>query len=377
MMDDSESLKHGFSEAVSEDFTLKPGESAKEPLSLPATIGKNEPRQPLQTRVRGQQAADREKYWQRRIDRTEDGATLIPYSLWSFRTNILSMFGALGSVCLAILVGSTLTLILSFIWSGNGTFLGYRVNNFSLTEVSSGWSWNRFLESASVWLVEHGLHNANRMDDVLRFLPWMAVACVGTTIAVAYVSRTSKARAIDWTDSYLLLEYNDPLSLALKWSSIESVTQISQWELFHGHQPAFVVTTHLGKRFRLRLSDITQKHNIGEFFSLVKTNAPKATLVVDPNFARDNCYTELWLKYFSTPVEREKTGLLQPGMSIDGGRYRVVGTVGGGGQGTAYLCRFDSSVTHSALHEPGRCCETTEHISCPQEKSSRICRRWF
>jgi tRNA A-37 threonylcarbamoyl transferase component Bud32 len=181
------------------------------------------------------------------------------------------------------------------------------------------------------------LKNVGNMDQVLALLPFAFFGCCILTGLVVFIARESHSREIDWTDTHLMLEHSGPLTLAIRWSAIELVQQFAIWDIFNGNQPAFLIRTREGNQFKLKLSDISKKHNIGTFFSLVKTGAPKAVLNVDPNFASDNSYTELWLKYFSVPAEREKTGSLENHMFLDSGRYEIVGTVGGGGQGTAYL----------------------------------------
>ncbi len=190
------------------------------------------------------------------------------------------------------------------------------------------------------------LKNVGNMDQVLALLPFAFIGCCLLTGLVVYISRESRSRDIDWTDSHLMLEYSGPLTLAIRWSAIELVQQFAIWDIFNGNQPAFLVRTHEGNEFKLKLSDISKKHNIGTFFSLIKTNAPNAILNVDSDFASDNSYTELWLKYFSVPAEREKTGSLENHMFLDSGRYEIVGTVGGGGQGTAYLAHVRTGGTH-------------------------------
>jgi tRNA A-37 threonylcarbamoyl transferase component Bud32 len=203
-----------------------------------------------------------------------------------------------------------------------------------------------------IWLAQSGLSkHTSGIEQLLKFFPLAAIGCAVTSYMVIYASARSRSRQIDWTDSHLIMEYSGPLSLALKWSAITSVKQDSQWELFHGKQPLFIIKTQEDNEFKLRLSDISHKHNIGEFFSLIKTNAPAAELNVDSSFASDNSYTELWLKYFSAPSERERTGLLKEGMLLDEGRYRVMGTIGGGGQGTAYLATFDPTVAPAVYDE--------------------------
>lgn len=181
------------------------------------------------------------------------------------------------------------------------------------------------------------LKNVSNLDQVLALLPFAFVGCCLLSGLVVYIARESRSRDIDWTDSHLMLEHSGPLTLAIRWSAIELVQQFAIWDIFNGKQPAFLIRTREGNQFKLKLSDISKKHNIGTFFSLIKTSAPKAALHVDPGFASDNSYTELWLKYFSVPAERQKTGMLENSTYLDAGRYEIVGTVGGGGQGTAYL----------------------------------------
>lgn len=189
------------------------------------------------------------------------------------------------------------------------------------------------------------LRNYVNLGQVLFWLPAAAVACGLLSGVAMYLARESQSRDIDWTDSHLFLEYSGPLTLALKWTAIESVRQGFRWDILNGKQPTFVVTTKEGNVFKLKLSDISRKHNIGTFFSMIKTNAPHAMLGVDASFAHDHSYTELWLKYFSTPTERERTGMLEKDMRVDCGRYRVHCTIGGGGQGTAYLATVEEQIS--------------------------------
>ena len=198
---------------------------------------------------------------------------------------------------------------------------------------------------SNTWLYEffksmtkgHDFRGISGIDQVLTLLPFAAFGCALTTALATYIARYAKSREIDWTDSHLMLEYSGPINLAFKWTAIKSVDQVWRWDIFHGKQPVFLLTTQEGNVFRLKLSDITAKNNIGSFFSLIKEHAPKAKFNVDPAFATDESYTELWLKYFSKATDRARGGLLEPDMIVGDGMYRIVGTVGGGGQGTAYL----------------------------------------
>lgn len=200
----------------------------------------------------------------------------------------------------------------------------------------------------------HNFKGANNMDQVLGLLPFAAFGCALTTALATYIARSAKSREIDWTDSHLMLEYSGPISLAFKWTAIKSVDQIWRWDVFHGKQPVFLLTTNEGNIFRIKLSDISAKNNIGNFFSLIKEHAPKAKFNVDPKFATDESYTELWLKYFSKATDRTRSGLLEADMLVADGMYRIVGTVGGGGQGTAYLAIVErNQIPESAYGSSG------------------------
>jgi tRNA A-37 threonylcarbamoyl transferase component Bud32 len=257
----------------------------------------------------------------KRFNRQMKLSAELPYGVWSSGARIEASLTALGPIFVGIML---LILILS---------IAHHAAPPDPSQLPSI-DLNGFVK------------NAYRINtrQIMLFLPFAVLGSLAASVAVAFVAGRSRSRQIDWTDSHMLLEYSGPVSLALKWSSIKSIDQELQWELFHGRQPVFIVRTVEDNVFRLRLSDITQKHNIGEFFSLVKTNAPSAVVNVARDASPDNSYTELWLKYFSAPAAREKTGLLQKDMVLDRGRYVVHGTVGGGGQGTAYLATIDRSV---------------------------------
>lgn len=210
-------------------------------------------------------------------------------------------------------------------------------------------------------------NNVHNLDQVLGWLPLTVIACVLTTVAASYVARESRSREIEWTDTHLILEHSGPVCLAIRWTAIKSVSQKLQWDIFHGLQPVFCIEIDDDTTFTVKLSDIAIKYNVGTFFSLIKTNAPEAMLAVDPGFSSDNSYTELWLKYFSIPAQRDRTSILQNDMLVDSGRYKVIGTIGGGGQGTAYLAVVNDlsvpfEMSDGAEVAPG----STRHIVVPK-----------
>jgi serine/threonine-protein kinase len=54
------------------------------------------------------------------------------------------------------------------------------------------------------------------------------------------------------------------------------------------------------------------------------------------------------LQYFSTPSKRERLSELTDGLVLDG-KYKVIGRIGGGGQGTAYLAVVDDGKERSEV----------------------------
>ncbi|HMP51050.1 MAG TPA: protein kinase [Candidatus Melainabacteria bacterium] len=58
-------------------------------------------------------------------------------------------------------------------------------------------------------------------------------------------------------------------------------------------------------------------------------------------------YTELWLKELSAPPKRDKLRPLEPGVILHNGKYRVIGKIGIGGQGTVYYAHAGLSETVS------------------------------
>lgn len=73
---------------------------------------------------------------------------------------------------------------------------------------------------------------------------------------------------------------------------------------------------------------------INKYAGSVK-RAPEVVESLSP--PADHSYTELWLQALSAPPKRERLRALAEGALLQGGRYRVAGELGAGGQGFAYL----------------------------------------
>ncbi len=178
-------------------------------------------------------------------------------------------------------------------------------------------------------------------DQLLALIPVILSVCFLMIGLASYALKKIKPRQVDWTDSNLLLEYTGSYSLAVKWASIAAVTQIREWDPLNGKQPVFIVKNKQGLEFKIRLSDLVRQKDVRTFFSMIKANAPQAEIIVDKEFQNDNTYTELWLRYFSMPTNRTNKGSMENGTVLDEGRYTILGTLGGGGQGTALRAKYE------------------------------------
>ena len=183
-------------------------------------------------------------------------------------------------------------------------------------------------------------HDTNA-EKVLWLLPYVIFASILAIAATAIATYHLRRREIWCEDKQLVMQGTDAVMIGLRWSAIKEIQQTQSFDIFNGRKDVLMIETQEGNTFKLRMSDILQRQDAATFFNKVRTNAPQARLQVDASLKNDaNSYTELWLKYFSVPTERNNSGLLEPGMTLHNGRYQIVETIGGGGQGTAYLARI-------------------------------------
>ena len=188
--------------------------------------------------------------------------------------------------------------------------------------------------------------NAYNIGEVLQCLPYAVLACFIFLGVAALAIYHTRARGIMCDNQNLILQGSGPVMIGIRWNAIKEIQQSRTWDIFNGKKDVLTVLTMKGESFKFRVSDVTRRQDIGSFFNHVRTCAPQAVLkIADEIRLAEPSYTELWLQYFSAPSERTKKGLLEPGMTLDSGRYRIVETVGGGGQGTAYLARCEHSQT--------------------------------
>jgi tRNA A-37 threonylcarbamoyl transferase component Bud32 len=96
-----------------------------------------------------------------------------------------------------------------------------------------------------------------------------------------------------------------------------------------------------GPLMKLKLGAIAKTDERAELLNAIDKFAADKTrdsdLVELLTPAHDHSYTELWLKALSAPPKRERLTPLLEGVRLKEGRFEVLGQLGVGGQGTAYL----------------------------------------
>src|SRR5262249_52870654 len=76
---------------------------------------------------------------------------------------------------------------------------------------------------------------------------------------------------------------------------------------------------------------------------------PEVNAALEP--PADYSYTELWMKALSAPPKRERLKPLAENSFLREGKYQIMGALGVGGQGTAYLAQDISSGSTVVLKE--------------------------
>ncbi len=113
-----------------------------------------------------------------------------------------------------------------------------------------------------------------------------------------------------------------------------------------------------GKVHKIKLSKIANRQQWLSLVDAINRWSPVApegfdrTLMDTLSADRDNpTYTMLWLEALSAPPRREKFQPLSNGSNLRQGRFKIVRTIGGGGQGKAYLADDSNSGGQVVLKE--------------------------
>lgn len=156
----------------------------------------------------------------------------------------------------------------------------------------------------------------------------------------------------------LCMELTDELfaEIVIPWSSVDRIELKHLNRFTPDKELHLVIKTALGASYTLRYDDLLMDNSRASLLNAVRTWAPHASCELGPEQDRNlgsAQFTELWLHQFSTANIRQRDGLLASGVTLNGGRYSVVGVLGGGGQGNAYLaCVNDGAGSCSDVNSP-------------------------
>lgn len=194
--------------------------------------------------------------------------------------------------------------------------------------------------------------------DLLSFGAELAVLVGGNVLLWLFASRlllpqfdlqVTEHGMLIWTQNRMLRKFLG--SRFIEWKEVKSaVTQGNSdstrcvfLELFDG------------SKYKLSFDSVKKSGPVAEFMLLLRDkSAARVEGEIQRRIdAQSNDYTELWLRYFSNPEKRNRKSSLGEGEIVHG-RYRVLSTLGQGGQGTAYLAELISSKSDSSRSDPSR-----------------------
>jgi|GEM_PF-557192 Serine/threonine protein kinase len=171
------------------------------------------------------------------------------------------------------------------------------------------------------------------------FILGLAAGAFGAYVAKPTNIRLTKSgMQILWRHGWL--KYDDKL---VRWDSLKRIsvglppgkTEASDQEL--------VIQTTDGRTLNLKLSAIPSVDDRERLLKAIESWAPeverdaRVLQVLEP--PADHSYTELWMQALTAPPKRERFKPLVEGALLNEGQFQILGQLGVGGQGTAYLAR--------------------------------------
>lgn len=131
--------------------------------------------------------------------------------------------------------------------------------------------------------------------------------------------------------------------LRIHWNSITNITLRHETHLFRSSSNELVLERGLVAPVIINLSAISSEQDREELLKAFEKYAshakrsPEVIQVLQSNI--ENSYTDLWLQALAAPPKREGFKPLIPGVKLNDGAYEVLGQLGCGGQGFAYIAR--------------------------------------
>lgn len=150
---------------------------------------------------------------------------------------------------------------------------------------------------------------------------------------------------LDWFQDYPDTYSRSPADKIVYWFvpwEFLSHVELSKFTRY-GKSDGFLLTFHTSDnvRFSITWLDILNCSEPGAFLNALKTWAPHALSEKDlkqlPLTDTSKRYTRLWLSSLEGTPKRDSIDALADGQVVGDGKFRILGTIGSGGQGTAYL----------------------------------------
>jgi len=225
--------------------------------------------------------------------------------------------------------------------------------------ISAAFSCAFFLAAARSFMMGVILPAAGKPGsaDLWGSLELALCACVGTSflLVIVYSMDCRKSLTIDpfglIVNSQLYEGIETRLLVPWNWLSRISLRK----SRFRWVGTDFEMETKYGMIYSLKWDEVMTSTVTETLIAAVRTMSPQA--VVDlgnsplERVTMQDSFTELWLSSLSSAVQRQRTGALAADTELSGGRYRIIGCLGCGGQGTAYLALDRESETDVVLKE--------------------------
>lgn len=129
------------------------------------------------------------------------------------------------------------------------------------------------------------------------------------------------------------------------WSDVKSIGMDRKKRIF-GSDEAITFFVKAGPPFAIPVSAIESPAEREALLQAIQLNVPMvprdAKVIESLQPRADHSYTELWLQALTAPPQRERLQPLHTGAQLRDGSYRILGTIGVGGQGQAYLAQAKS-----------------------------------
>lgn len=225
------------------------------------------------------------------------------------------------------------------------------------------WLSHTFLTPLKPILVGTGIGAApitHSLVDLIGFFSTIAFLLAGLAIAllVIYSHFMPTHIALTRYNIHLLRKVFGPsddefsITRDLGWNTIERA-RVEKPTNRQGLKD-YVLVLDSGERgsLRIRLGDVFVPEERNYFLNLISAKLgpqkfAKEDLELIKPLDEGVSYTELWLKELSAPPKRDKLRPLEPGAILHNGKYRVIGKIGIGGQGTVYFAHAGLSETVS------------------------------